>query len=1184
LHRFVPFLLAVFALGAAERRPAVSPYSLAGGTRIGGSASDFIGGMAVDGAGNVYVAGWTESLSLPYGSVRTRQTGVEAFVLKMTPGMNSVVWATFLGGSMDDRALAIAVDSGGSVRVAGFTTSTDFPTLSAAQAVTGGGSRDAFVARFDANGALIFSTYLGGASAETANAIALSSSGSVWIAGVTDSVNFPRQSAYQNSYGGGLTDAFVTQLNSAGALVSSTYLGASGADTATAIGLDSSGNVYVAGGTSSTSFPALFGAQPVHGGGQDGFVTKFSPGAASIAYSTFIGGADRETAGLPELVQDLAILPDGSVLIAGTTCAMNFPLVLPLQGTFGGGTTDAFLARLSPNGNSLLFSSYWGGASTDEGRRVVVRADGNVYFAGTTASINLPEIEPVQIGQHGNYDTFLLKLTPELDIELLSSWFGEAGSESLAGLATSGTDLLISGHTDSNNLFGSPPNGLIDAFVARIAEVDYAVSISSTAAGVSFTITGAGCSQSTYQGSTILLWKPGARCTVSFLSTQLSGETRYVFKNWHDGSTANPRTFTAAPGIGTLNLNFSTEHRVTVVTAPPGNGTVQMSPNYADFYYPASSVVALTPSAPPGYAFTNWSGSAAGTASPLLLTVNGPATVAANFACAYQLSQLDFPLSDAAQAVSITVSTAAGCSWSASTPLPWAALSAAGFTGPATVNVQVSANGSGTSRSGSITIAGRTVTLSQGVVTNVPVTVGSAPAGLPVSVSGDGCPSGTYLASTVLAWRRGLACQLSTVSPQAQNATTRYVFERWSDNVTAASRSLAPTAALTMTATFRTEHRLTATVTPESSGSVVITPASADGYYAANTSISVSAVAAPTHTFSGWSGDLSGANLSASIVLSGPRAIGAAFAARAACTIALSGQSISVGTAGTAASLSITTTPAGCSWTAASSASWVQVYPLAGSGNGTLQYTVYPNFRSSSRSASITVNSSAKLVSQTAAAGTYNERLAGLMYFNFFGRLPAANELALQAGVLNAGTHPADLVNSFFQTAEFNLGGRFIAGLYVGLLNRDAEFSGWQFQRNALSTGLVNPSQLVSNFLGAAEYKLTYGEPDDAGYVRLLYRYVLLREASQREIDVQTGALRSGVTRVQLAANFLNSSEFRTGTGPRLTAFVLYACTLLRDPGVVERDRIIGDLAGSVPVRTIIAALLATSEFAALLQ
>jgi hypothetical protein len=259
------------------------------------------------------------------------------------------------------------------------------------------------------------------------------------------------------------------------------------------------------------------------------------------------------------------------------------------------------------------------------------------------------------------------------------------------------------------------------------------------------------------------------------------------------------------------------------------------------------------------------------------------------------------------------------------------------------------------------------------------------------------------------------------------------------------------------------------------------------------------------------------------------------------------------------------------------------VYPLSGSGDAYLQYTVYPNFGVNPRQSEIRVNSAAATVSQAAGAGTYNERFAGLMYFNFFGRLAGPGEIALQAGRLNTGGAPGALVNDFFQTLEFNLGGRFIAGLYVGLLARDAEFSGWLFQRNAMARGIVSPNQLVQNFLNSDEYRLKFGSPNDREYVRLLYRNVLLREASEGEVDGQVAAL-PGIGRVQLANNFLNSGEFRVGTGPRLTAFILHTCILMRDPSVTELNQFMSDIAAGVPVRTLIDRLLGTGEFASLVR
>jgi hypothetical protein len=297
----------------------------------------------------------------------------------------------------------------------------------------------------------------------------------------------------------------------------------------------------------------------------------------------------------------------------------------------------------------------------------------------------------------------------------------------------------------------------------------------------------------------------------------------------------------------------------------------------------------------------------------------------------------------------------------------------------------------------------------------------------------------------------------------------------------------------------------------------------------------------------------------------------------------LSASSIAPGWEGQASAISISAA-ANCSWIASSTVPWVQVYPLSGTGNGTLQYTVFPNFNSTPRFASITMNSSVVTVQQVANPGSANERFAELLYFNYLGRLPSPAEARLQATVLNGGRSRGDMAYDFFQTPEFNLGGRFVAGLYVGLLNRDAEYSGWLFQRNALATNLTNPSLLVSSFLGSAEYRLKFGEPTNTDFVRMLYRYILLREPGPAEVSLQVGALAGGVTRTQLASSFLNSPEFRSGTGPRLFAFLLYATLLQRDSTFAERNELAARLQSGISLTAAIGELLATSEHLSLLQ
>jgi hypothetical protein len=166
----------------------------------------------------------------------------------------------------------------------------------------------------------------------------------------------------------------------------------------------------------------------------------------------------------------------------------------------------------------------------------------------------------------------------------------------------------------------------------------------------------------------------------------------------------------------------------------------------------------------------------------------------------------------------------------------------------------------------------------------------------------------------------------------------------------------------------------------------------------------------------------------------------------------------------------------------------------------------------------------------------------------------------------------------FYNVEEFNIRGRFVAGVYVGLLDRDAEYGGWLFQRNALAAS-GDQQGLVGAFLAGAEYALRFGAPSNQEFVRLLYRHILLREASQPEVDFQVANLAS---RPAMAKNFLNSTEFRIGTGPRLTAFLVYATLLQRDPSLAEFDSRANELATSQKsVQQIVTELISTPEFSA---
>jgi hypothetical protein len=264
--------------------------------------------------------------------------------------------------------------------------------------------------------------------------------------------------------------------------------------------------------------------------------------------------------------------------------------------------------------------------------------------------------------------------------------------------------------------------------------------------------------------------------------------------------------------------------------------------------------------------------------------------------------------------------------------------------------------------------------------------------------------------------------------------------------------------------------------------------------------------------------------------------------------VTLSPISNPVPATGTAGNLTLTATTPACAWTSSESQSWIQVSTGSGSGSASLPYRIYPNFGSSTRTGTITVGGSTISVTQSAMGESVERRFVHLLYFSYFGRTASSAEINAW---IATGAPRAVLAKSFLQSAEFNLGGRFVAGLYVGLLNRDPEFSGWIFQRDAIISGASQQCMFANNFVNSAEFLAKNPSLTDDNFIRLLYRQILGREASAAEVNLQLPALAAG--RSQMACNFLNTPEFRLGTDARLTAFLLYATLLLRDSSQQER-------------------------------
>ena len=327
-------------------------------TYLGGGAIEYGLGIAVDSVGAAYVTGQTSSTNFP--TVNALQGALagssDVFVAKIAPDGSALLYATYLGGDSVDVGRGIAVDGAGAAYVTGQTYSTNFPTVNALQGANAG-SGDAFIARLATDGsALVFGTYLGGSGSDNGNGVAVDSIGAAYVAGGTDSANFPTTNALQGARAGS-EDAFVVKVVAGGsALVYATYIGGSATDRAYGIALDSVGAAYVTGITGSTNFPTANALQGASAGSSEVFVTKLAADGSALGYSTYLGG------GSGDVGYGIAVDSVGAAYVTGETVSTNFPTVNALQAAFAG-SIDSFVAKLAAGGSALVYSTYLGGGA-----------------------------------------------------------------------------------------------------------------------------------------------------------------------------------------------------------------------------------------------------------------------------------------------------------------------------------------------------------------------------------------------------------------------------------------------------------------------------------------------------------------------------------------------------------------------------------------------------------------------------------------------------------------------------------------------------------------------------------------------------------------------------------------------------------------------------------------------------
>jgi len=393
---------------------------------IGGSDGDEGRGIAVDGAGNAYVVGQTESseaegFPVTVGPDLTYNGGDnDAFVAKVNAAGTALAYCGYIGGSDYDWGNGIAVDGAGNAYVVGSTYSTEaegFPVTVGPDLTHNGGDSDAFVAKVSAAGkGLVYAGYIGGSDWDGSSDIAVDGAGNAYVVGSAYSTaagGFPVTVGPDLTYNG-YSDAYVAKVNAAGTgLVYAGYIGGSDSDGGSGIAVDGAGNAYVVGGTTSSAaegFPVTVGPDLTHNGDSDAFVAKVSAAGTGLVYAGYIGGSNEDNG------NDIAVDGAGNACVVGYTDsseAEGFPVTVGPDLTYNGGYGDVFVAKVNAAGTALAYCGYIGGSDEEHGSGIAVDGAGSAYVVGRTYSSEaqgFPVTAGPDLTHNGGDDAFVAKV------------------------------------------------------------------------------------------------------------------------------------------------------------------------------------------------------------------------------------------------------------------------------------------------------------------------------------------------------------------------------------------------------------------------------------------------------------------------------------------------------------------------------------------------------------------------------------------------------------------------------------------------------------------------------------------------------------------------------------------------------------------------------------------------------
>jgi hypothetical protein len=721
-------------------------------TYLIGASNDVPAGIAADSVGSAYVTGQTCSDDFPV-TTGSFNGDCDIFVTKLNAGGTALIYSTYIGGSSSDSGNAIAIDADGNAYLTGSTTSTDFPFTSGHYS----GSTDAFALKVDPSGSLLYATALGGSYIDNGAAIAVDTTGAAYVTGTTYSTDFPvTTGALITVHGNSFNTGFVVKVTPAGQISYATYLGGTNSDSANAIAVDSSGNTYIEGTSWSTDFPASANAiSQALDGEQDAFVAKLNPTGSALVYATYLGGSAIESPG------GIAIDTAGDCFVTGVTTSTDFPTTPGAYLTaISPGQQAWFVSKLNPTGTALIYSTLLLGSNWSPVTPIAVDSAGSAYISGSsygTFSTTPGALRAVRPSEVVESDLFLVKLSNDGTTLDYSTMLGTVQTITVSsGLALDGNgSVYITASTNSvtfptsDGAFQplSPKafiSGLLSGIVAKIdltsptlcspVVAPTSQSVPWRGGPISFSLTLApGCPWEAIPGvGNSILNEAGNNITLDGLGYGIVKTSPIVVTG-----TVGPNNNTAAGETGSVVIGSAT---FTVNQAAGSCGDPVASPTaviYAsaggaqnlDFVLPTYCNWTAVSTAPWVTIASNASGIGPGTISIFAgqngfsqrnasLIINGVPISVTQSGLGCTATASGSPLSFSAQASTgfASITTNSGdCNWSAYSTVPWIQVPAQSSSGQGSgqASFLVSSNPGSLPRTGQILIGDQTRTINQ---------------------------------------------------------------------------------------------------------------------------------------------------------------------------------------------------------------------------------------------------------------------------------------------------------------------------------------------------------------------------------------------------------------------------------------------------------------------------------------